>query len=132
MAEIIKATDVGGDELVSLEHLLSRKGSSALPKSARRVISALVDGVRDGDVVVVARTGQLITTTQAAAILGVSRPRVAQLIMRRVLSTQLVGSHHRLLLPEVLDLKRQRDALEGMREQMYDEDHPLGLPEGGI
>lgn len=59
-----------------------------------------------------------MTTTQAASLLGVSRPHVIGLIDDGVLSCHKVGSHRRLLRTDVLRLRdtweRRRPALASM------------------
>jgi excisionase family DNA binding protein len=50
----------------------------------------------------------LLTTTAAAELLGISRPTVMRLIEQGQLDHVMVGSHHRIPSPSVLEYKERR------------------------
>jgi excisionase family DNA binding protein len=62
-----------------------------------------------------------LTTTVAAAELGVSRPTLVRMIRDGEIAAHKVGTHHRLKLADVLEfrrarLERQRAAFEELRQ----------------
>lgn len=129
MAQVIKATEIDEDDVVRIERLL-RRGDDGLPLVAQQLLRELVRGVRAGRSTVIAQTDDLLTTTQAAKLLGVSRPRVAQLIDQGLLGSTRVGRHHRLRLGDVLERRRRRDGLDELRREMYEGGHPEAWDEG--
>lgn len=125
MATIIKATELREEDTRAIEALLAEDAPCVLPKAARKVLVELVAAKHAGQVTIVSRDGELLTTTQAATILGISRPRVSQLVNRGALKSTLVGKHHRIALADVLEKKRRLDALEEMRIISYTQGFPL-------
>jgi excisionase family DNA binding protein len=63
----------------------------------------------------------VLTTTTAAAMLGLSRPTLMKMIADGEIPSHKVGSHHRLAAEDVLQAKcarrhRQRAAFSALRE----------------
>lgn len=82
----------------------------------RKVVQTLADG---GSVTLQTLPSEL-TTTVAAAELGVSRPTLVRMIRDGEIPAHKVGSHHRLKLADVQEfrrvrLERQRAAFEELR-----------------
>ena len=96
--------------------------SAHLVDAVRFVLS----GLTQGDLSIRSMPDELTTTT-AADLLGVSRPTLMKLVAEGQLESHRVGSHHRFLYRDVLDLAErrqaaQRNAFEALRA--FDEEHP--------
>jgi len=76
----------------------------------KQVVAALQAGMA----VTIAPQTTMLTTQQAADLLGVSRPTVRRLIDIGELPAEKVGNRHRLLLRDVLDYQQER------RTQQYE------------
>lgn len=82
-----------------------------LPRESAKKVLALLDAEQTtGALVVPAR--QEFTTTEAAKILGMSRPTLMRMIERRNIEFRMVGKHHRI----------PAHSIERIRE-FLDEDH---------
>ncbi|HEY8719148.1 helix-turn-helix domain-containing protein [Pengzhenrongella sp.] len=82
-----------------------------LPRESAKKVLALLDAEQSvGAVVIPAK--QEFTTTEAAKILGMSRPTLMKLIGRGRVDFRMVGKHHRI----------PASAIQALREHL-DEDH---------
>ena len=82
-----------------------------LPRESAKKLLALLDAEQTtGAVVIPAK--QEFTTTEAAKILGMSRPTLMRMIERRGIEFRMVGKHHRI---PATSIQEMRDFL--------DEDH---------
>lgn len=102
-----------------------------VPPSVTEALSEVLAAAADGELPVVLRASEDLTTAQAAVVLGVSRPTVVRLIDAGKLSARTVGTHRRLALGDVLayrdaSVSRRRDALDRLTRQAED----LGLYDG--
>jgi len=70
-----------------------------------RQVSAVLDR---GDGVVVSEVARELTTSEAARVLGVSRPTLIGLLDRNEIDSHRVGTHRRVALGDVLAYRRQR------------------------
>lgn len=85
-----------------------------LPKEMQGLLKQVADAMLAGKSVTVAPQNRLLTTQQAADLLGVSRPTVVKMIEDQVLpATTPAGKRRMLLLEDVLDFQRMR------RQQQY-------------
>jgi excisionase family DNA binding protein len=73
-----------------------------LPRSILSQIVDLLIKLGNGQTVTIMPVGADLTTTQAAEVLGVSRPHVIKLIERGDLAFRLVGTHRKLAVRDVL------------------------------
>lgn len=99
-----------------------------VPALVKEALSEVLAAAADGELPVVLRASEDLTTAQAAAVLGVSRPTVVRLIDAGKLPARTVGTHRRLALGDVLAYRdasasRRHDALDRMTRQAED----LGL-----
>ncbi len=85
-----------------------------LPESMYRVLVQVVDALSAGRAVTVAPRSTVLTTQQAADLLGVSRPTVVRLIDTGQLPAQRPGTRRQVLLSDVLAYREQR------RQRQYD------------
>jgi excisionase family DNA binding protein len=81
-----------------------------LPAEIYRVLRQVVDALQQGLAVTVAPQAQMLTTQQAADLLGVSRPTVIKLLNEAKIPFEQVGTHRRILLRDLLAYRKQRRA----------------------
>ncbi|HZJ09137.1 MAG TPA: helix-turn-helix domain-containing protein [Trueperaceae bacterium] len=81
-----------------------------MPKSLLELIVRAGDELAAGESVVVASDDELLTTTQAAELLNLSRPSVVNICDSGRLPYQLAGKHRRLRLADVLEFRDRREA----------------------
>ena len=99
-----------------------------LPEPVAEALAEVLAAAADGERPLVLRSPDDLTTEQAAAVLGVSRPTVIRMIEAGKLAARMAGTHRRLALGDVLAYRaasasRRRDALDRMSDQAED----LGL-----
>lgn len=81
-----------------------------LPEAIYRVLRDTVAILSRGDAIVIGSIHQLLTTTEAADLLGISRQYLIRLIERQELQCEMVGRHRRLRLGDVLAYREKRAA----------------------
>jgi len=101
-----------------------------LPAPVAEALADLLEAAANGEEALVFRSAEDVTTEQAAAVLGVSRPTVVRLVDSGKIPARMVGAHRRLSLGDVLayreaSTRRRTVALDDMtREaeelQLYD------------
>lgn len=109
--------------------------SIELPSSIFMQIIELLARLGNGDAVTIVPVQAELTTTQAAELLGVSRPFLIKLLERNELPFHMVGTHRKLKARDVTRYKmergaRRRDTLKALaaldEELGIDEDVPVG------
>lgn len=73
-----------------------------LPPSVVEAFAEFLEATAEGERALVLRSPKDLTTEQAAAVLGVSRPTVIRLVEAGKLPVRMVGTHRRLALGDVL------------------------------
>lgn len=83
-----------------------------MPAAVHRVLLQVLEAMKAGKAVTVAPQSKLLTTQQAADLLGVSRPTVVKLIDQGVLPGEVPGKRRRMVkLDDLLEYRgRRRDA----------------------
>ena len=83
-----------------------------MPEAVHRVLLQVLEAMQAGKAVTVAPQSQLLTTQQAADLLGVSRPTVVSLIDAGELAADTPGKRRRMIkLDDLLEYRaRRRDA----------------------
>lgn len=94
----------------------------AVPRPIFEVLKIIADQMGKGRAISVVPTKMLVTTQQAADLLGVSRQHVVKLITEKDLPHEMVGTHRRIRMEDLIQYKRRRestrdDALRRLNEQ---------------
>ena len=79
----------------------------SLPRESAEKVLALLDAERTTGAVVVP-VKELFTTTEAATMLGVSRPTLMKLVEAGDIVHVKVGTHHRIPAQAILEFQRTR------------------------
>lgn len=90
--------------------LVGPSGRIPLPSEVHDVLVQVVDAMLAGKAVHVTPSDLLLTTQQAADLLGVSRPTVIAIIDRGELAHEKVGTHRRIRMSDLLDYRERRRA----------------------
>jgi excisionase family DNA binding protein len=93
-----------------------------LPEPLHDLLRRGVHELRRGNRVSLLAFGRLLTTQQAADLLGMSRPYLIRLLEQGQLGYEMVGTHRRLKLDEVLAFRRNRSERRRhvLREMLQD------------
>ena len=81
----------------------------SLPRKSAEKVLALLDAERTSGAVVVP-IKEVFTTTEAATMLGLSRPTLMKLVESGEIDHIKVGTHHRIPAQAILDFQRARKA----------------------
>lgn len=102
----------------------SRGAPLELPEPLHDLLLRGVHELRRGNRVSLLSFGRLLTTQQAAELLGMSRPYLVRLLEQGELPYEMVGTHRRLRLDDVLAYRRVRSdrRRETLRELSRDAD----------
>lgn len=106
-------------------HLTDARGEALdLPDELRDLLLRGVHEMRRGNRVSLLSFGRLLTTQQAAELLGMSRPYLIKLLERGDLPYEMVGTHRRIGLEDVLAYRRERSQRRraALRELLQDAD----------
>lgn len=85
------------------------KVTLSLPRKSAEKVLALLDAERTTGAVVIP-IKEVFTTTEAATMLGLSRPTLMKLIEAGEIDHVKVGTHHRIPAEAILDFQRARQA----------------------
>lgn len=107
--------------------LIGRGGEPAveLPDAVYELLLRILDGMQQGNAISIVPVMQNLTTQQAAALVGVSRPFFVKLLESGALPFHLTGTHRRVYLKDLLAYKEHRDrerreALDQMAKEAED------------
>jgi excisionase family DNA binding protein len=117
-----RALETSGDEV-----------EVALSRETVELICRLVDARARGEEIVVSPGGAEVAPTEAAVLLGMSRPQVRRLMDRGLLEFRKVGTHHRIRVSSIRaflesERPRRREAVAELAA-LQDE---LGLTEATV
>lgn len=83
-----------------------------LPREIGLLLQHVLKAVANGETVTITTSPAVLTTSEAAALLGISRPTLMKMIKQGKLRSHKVGTHTRLLSEDVLAERRARRARE--------------------
>ncbi|MDP1711555.1 MAG: excisionase family DNA-binding protein [Candidatus Nanopelagicaceae bacterium] len=84
-----------------------------LPEEFYQVLVQVVEVMKNGMAVTVAPQAAMLTTQEAANIIGISRPTLISLLEKGLIEFELVGRHRRISIDQVLKYRAAR------KEQQY-------------
>ncbi|MEJ1089401.1 helix-turn-helix domain-containing protein [Microbacterium sp. Mu-80] len=112
-AEAARVVEQAGDEKVSSVVITTETGKQIeVPTDLAEVLDSIVHRMVQGGRIVLASMPELLTTSNAADVLGVSRPTLVKLIEDGKLPAVMRGTHRRVRWS---DLSRFRDEREAQR-----------------
>jgi excisionase family DNA binding protein len=113
-----------GENQRSIKLVLSARESVELPAELATFLFAMVQAVQNGGEVTVTMSRDLISTQEAAEILGVSRPTVVRLLESGKIPFEKIGSHRRINKGDVLSYReaRRRAEYQAFTLSVMDED----------
>jgi excisionase family DNA binding protein len=96
--------------------------SVELPEALRLVLEQAAHELVRGNRVSLLPLGRMLTTRQAAEMLNVSRPFLIQLLEREEIPFEMVGTHRRVAIEDVLRYRarrseRRRDVLRALSQE---------------
>ena len=137
LVQLVQLEVIVSDLLVrdaeAIHRALAKAGDEvrvALSRETAELVARLVDARVRGEEILVTAGNAEVTPTEAAVLLGMSRPQVRKLMDRGLLEFRKVGTHHRIRVSSIrafLDAERPR-----RREAMADlaaVQNELGLTE---
>jgi len=83
-----------------------------LPRDVGIVLQSVLQAMADGRTVTIGTIPEIVTTSTAASMLGISRPTLMKMIKDGEIQAHKVGSHHRLRAEDVLAARKARRARE--------------------
>ena len=110
--------------------LMVRTGSGELehlPHGVARVMASMLEEVAEGHTVALVSEAEEVSTSVAAAFLGVSRPHVVKLIETGLLPRRMAGSHRRVRLADLAAYKRSVERRRAFLDELASEAQDLGL-----
>lgn len=124
----VRAHEVARGTVPEPQYFLAGAGEDAqvqIPAGVHQVLLQVLEALQAGKAVTVAPQNTLLTTQQAADLLGVSRPTVVQLIKDGVLPAETPGKRRRMVkLDDLLGYRaRRREAqYKALMETSVDQD----------
>jgi len=106
-------------DAAALHRALARSGDEVnvvLSREGAELLSRLIDARTRGEEILVSPGSAEVTPTEAAVLLGMSRPQVRKLMDRGLLEFRKVGTHHRVRVASIRaflesERPRRREAL---------------------
>ena len=83
-----------------------------IPAEVHQVLQQVVEAMRQGLAVTVVPQTMVLTTQQAADLLGVSRPTLIKLLDHDQIPYERIGTHRRIQLRDLLTYREQRRAAQ--------------------
>ena len=114
--------------------LVGPKGEYAvLPQPLYALLKDIVKSLADGQSLVLLPEEKQLTTQQAGALLGVSRPHLIKQLDAGEMPYSLVGKHRRIALRDVLAYSERRAlARKSALDKMAREAYEAGLYDDGV
>jgi excisionase family DNA binding protein len=122
--EVIERLAESSDEL----HLLAGDATVVVPDAIRTILEQAAHELVRGNRVSLVPIGRMLTTRQAAELLNVSRPFLIGLLESDQIPFEMVGTHRRVPIDEVLRFREARSI--GRRRalrQLSEEADELGI-----
>jgi excisionase family DNA binding protein len=102
-----------------------------LPEEVYRLLTEVVEAMREGKVITLVPRTQRLTTQEAADFLGISRPTLVKLLEDGKIPYDQPGRHRRILFTELLAYQqRQHTSRRAALDQMTEDASEAGLYQG--
>ncbi|MDT0330671.1 helix-turn-helix domain-containing protein [Nocardiopsis lambiniae] len=102
----------------------------ALPEELHSVLRDVVEALSQGSAISIAPHNTMLTTQEAADLLGTSRPALVGLLTEDKIPYSMRGGHRRVMLNDLLGYKeRSRKEREAILDTMATEGEETGLYE---
>ena len=124
LARLIAQTE---QEEIHLRPDSSQDNEITLPTNLARLIHDVLKQVGKGQAVVVLPVDSQLTTSEAAKLIGVSRPFLVELLTEGAMPYSLAGTHRRIRLADVLAYQQERERRFGVMESLVAETEALDL-----
>lgn len=125
LARLLREEGRGAD--IHLRHDGAEAEEITLPASVARLLQDVLEQIGKGRSVVVMPVESELTTTQAAELLGVSRPFLIDLLEQGEMPFHQVGTHRRVRLTDVLAYREERERRFAVLQELAAESEALGL-----
>lgn len=102
---------------------------AALPPAIVAMVATLLHEASMGHVVALVSATPEVTTTQAASLLGVSRPHIIKLVDSGRLPARMAGSHRRIRLADLIRYKAERNRRRELIEEVVGMSQEMNLYE---
>jgi excisionase family DNA binding protein len=100
----------------------------AVPEEVYKVLTAVVEALREGKVITVVPQTQRLTTQEAADFLGISRPTLVKLLDQGKIPFEQPGRHRRILFSDLLTYVRlRREERTAALDRMTEEASQAGI-----
>lgn len=107
---------------------LPTRETFAVPRPVFEVLKMVAEQMGRGRAVSVVPLGMMLTTQQAAELLGSSRQHVVKLLQEGLIPYEKVGTHRRMRIEDVVAYKQQRQSTrEETLTRMSEQAERLGL-----
>lgn len=126
--ELTKQVQEQADQVVSSNQSVRELTRGAIPQELSSLIETVLRAAANGETITIARLPKVLTTTEAARQLGISRPTLMKKINNGDIDSFKVGTHTRLKAETVFDYRRRRhaeakkafDELRQLDEEIFD------------
>lgn len=105
LARDVMATLEGSEGFLAVGR---RDHSQELPREIGMLLQQVLSAIANGDSVTVSSIPSELTTSEAASLIGISRPTLMKLISEGDLKAHKVGSHHRIRSSDLMSYRRAR------------------------
>ncbi len=103
---LLEGDQVSPDEFSILDETIAKLPADSV---LGRALAAARDSLCEGQQAVIGGSLREVSPADAAKILGISRPTVYKLIESGELPSHMVGSHHRIVMRDVVSFEARRD-----------------------
>ncbi|SES10874.1 helix-turn-helix domain-containing protein [Corynebacterium cystitidis] len=106
--ELTQKIQEQADHVVSSNRSVHDLTHGAIPHELANVIETVLRAAANGETITLSRLPEVLTTTEAARQLGISRPTLMRKIKKGEIDSFKVGTHTRIKAEAVFDYRRKR------------------------
>lgn len=98
-----------------------------LPRGVANMMASMLEEVAEGHTVALVSDAEEVSTSAAAAFLGVSRPHVVKLIDTGLLPARMAGTHRRVRMTDLVAYKQTVEHRHAFLDELTVESEKMGL-----